>query len=76
MRGSAAHVVDSSQQFALTHAAHVLVPYGKPQRVEVRTVGGLSVMPMIWRQERALPIAANATIAATPSAPVRYRTTA
>jgi hypothetical protein len=43
--GSAAHVVDSAQQLAWRHEAHALVPYGKPQRVEVRSVGGLSVMP-------------------------------
>jgi hypothetical protein len=42
---SAAHAVDSAQQLVLTHEAHTLVPYGKPQRVEVRSSGGLSVIP-------------------------------
>jgi hypothetical protein len=43
--GSVEQAVDSAQQFVLAHEAHRLVPYGKPQRVEVKSVGGLSVMP-------------------------------
>ena len=37
--GSAAHADDSAQQFAPTHEAHALVPYGKPQTDGVRSAG-------------------------------------
>ncbi|MGO9833785.1 MAG: hypothetical protein ACLP1X_06190 [Polyangiaceae bacterium] len=53
----AAHAVDSVQQFVLTHEAHTLVPYGRPQMLVTRSSGGLSVMPTSWRQARMLAIA-------------------
>jgi hypothetical protein len=53
----------------LTQDAQVFVPYGKPQSVEVRSVGGLSVMPTSWRQARTPVIAAAA--ATSPNRHIR-----
>jgi|HubBroStandDraft_6_1064221.scaffolds.fasta_scaffold211110_1 hypothetical protein len=35
---------------SLTHEAHSFVPYGRPQMLVTKSVGGLSVIPTSWRQ--------------------------
>ena len=46
----AEQAVDSEQQLVLTHEAHSFVPYGRPQMLVTKSVGGLSVIPTSWRQ--------------------------